>query len=166
MLFHRSEYAEIPLEPFGVVVLNEFINHGNKTDFVREAFSVIPFSLQDTPESLHWAIINAFGNPGHTLGHASFSQHMVEWTACILESSVAVAQWMCVRVCGNRCPECVKHQRIVIGIPDHIADNSSVIQIQNGTEIYLFYLNANVVLEFSNISQPFLVGFICFEVPV
>ena len=166
MLFHRSEYAEIPLEPFGVVVLNEFINHGNKTDFVREAFSVIPFSLQDTPESLHWAIINAFGNPGHTLGHASFSQHMVEWTACILESSVAVAQWMCVRVCGNRCPECVKHQRIVIGIPDHIADNSSVIQIQNGTEIYLLYLNANVVLEFSNISQPFLVGLVCLEFPV
>ncbi len=35
-----------------------------------------------------------------------------------------------------------------------------------GTEIYLLYLNANVVLEFSNIGQPFLVGFVCFEFPV
>ena len=166
MLFHRSEYTKVPLEPFGVVVLNEFINHGNKTDFVREAFSVIPFSLQDTPESLHWAIINAFGNPGHTLGHASFSQHMVEWTACILESSVAVAQRMRVRVCGNRCPEGIKYQWIVVGIPDHIADDPSVIQIQDGAEIDFLDFHANIVLEFSNISQPFLVRFVCFEFPI
>ena len=50
--------------------------------------------------------------------------------------------------------------------PDHIADNSSVIQIQNGTEIYLLYLNANVVLEFSNIRQPFLVRPVRFKFPV
>jgi len=166
MLFHGSEYTKVPLEPFGVVVLNEIFNHDNQTGFVSKAYSVISFSLQDTPESFHWTVVNAFGNPGHTLGHAGFSQHMVECSVRILETSVAVAQWMRVRVCGNCCPECVKHQRIVIGISDHIADNSSVIQIQNGTEIYLLYLNANVVLEFSNISQPFLVRPVRFKFPV
>ena len=166
MFFHRSEYAEIPLEPFGVVVLNKIFNHSNQTGSVSEAFSVIPFPLQNSPESFHRTVVNAFGNPGHTLGHACFGQHMVEWTTCILESSVAVAQRTRIRVCGNRCAKCVKHQWIVIGISDHITDNSSVIQIQNGTEIYLLYLNADIVLEFSNIGQPFLVGLVCFEFPV
>ena len=31
---------------------------------------------------------------------------------------------------------------------------------------YFLYLNANVVLKFSNIGQPFLVGLICLEFPV
>ena len=79
---------------------------------------------------------------------------MVECAISILESSVTVAQRVSIRVCSDCFPECVKHQWIVIGIPDHIADNSSVIQIQDGTEIYLLYLNANIVLEFSNIGQP------------
>ena len=155
MLFHRGEYTKVPLEPFSVVILNEILNHRYQAGSVSETYSVISFSLQDTPESFHWTVVNAFGNPGHTLGHASFSQHMVECSVRILETSVAVAQRMRIRVRGNCCPECVKHQRIVIGIPDHIADNSSVIQIQNGTEIYLLYLNANVVLEFSNINTDF-----------
>ena len=166
MLFHRSEYTEVPLEPFGVVVLNEILNHGYQTGSVGKAYSVISFSLQDSPETFHRPVINALGNSGHTLGHASFGQHAVECAVSVLESSVAVAQRACIRVCGNCCPKCVKHQRIVIGITNHIADNPSVIQIQDSTEIYLLYLNANIVLEFSNIGQPFLVGFICFEVPV
>ena len=91
MLFHRSEYAEISLEPFGIVVLYEFINHDDKTDFVREAFSVIPFSLQDSPESFHWTVINTLGNPGHALDHAGLGQHTVERAVRVLETSVAVA---------------------------------------------------------------------------
>ena len=166
MLFHRSEYAEISLEPFGIVVLNEFINHGDKTDFVREAFSVIPFSLQDSPESFHWTVINTLGDPGHALDHAGLGQHTVERAVRVLETSVAVAQWMCIRFSNNRCLKSIKYQRIVIGVPDHIADNPSVIQIQDNAEIDFLDLNANVVLEFSNISQPFLVGLVCLEFPV
>jgi len=166
MLFHRSEYAEIPLEPFGVVVLNEVFNHVDQACSIGESYPVIPFSLQNTPESFHWSIINAFGNSGHALSHPGFCQHMVERSTCVLESSVAVTQRMRIRIRSYRCPECVKHQRIVVGIPNHITDNPSVIQIQDGTEIYFLYLNANVILEFSNIGQPFLVGSICLEFPV
>ena len=91
---------------------------------------------------------------------------MVEWAACILESSVAVAQWMRIRFSSNRCPKSIEHKRIVVGVPDHIADNSPVIQIQDGTEIYLLCLNTYVVLKFSNIGQPFLVGLVCLEFSV
>ena len=158
MLFHRSEHTKVPLEPFCIVIPNKILNHSNQTCSVSEAFSVILFPLQNTPESFHRSVINALGNPGHTLGHAGFGQHMVEFAVSILEASVTVAQRVSIRVCRDCCPECVKHQRIVIGISDHIADNSSVIQIQDGTEIYLLYLNANIVLEFRNIGQPFRLG--------
>ena len=166
MLFHRSKYAEVPLEPFGVVVTNEIFNHSNQAGSISEAFPVIPFSLQDTPESFHGSVINTLGDPGHTLDHSGFGQHMVEYAARVLESSVTVAQRVCIRVCGNRCPKCIKYQWIVVGIPNHIADDPSVIQIQDGAEIDLLYLNANVILEFRNIGQPFLVGLVCLEFPV
>ena len=166
MLFHRSEHTKIPLEPFGVVILNEILNHRYKAASVSEAYPVIPLSLQDTPEAFHWAIINAFSNSGHALGHAGFGQHAVECTVCVLKASVAVAQRMRVRIRRNRCSEGIKHQRIVIGIPNHVADDPSVIQIQDGTEIYLLYFNTDVVFEFGNIGQPFLVGLVCLEFPV
>ena len=166
MLFHRSEYTKVPLESFGVVVLNKIFNHVDQVHSIGEAYPVIPFSLQDTPESFHRSVINTPGNSGHALSHPGFYQHMVERSTCVLESSVAVTQRVCIWICGNRCAECVKHQRIVIGIPNHIADNPSVIQIQDGTEIYFLYLNANVVLELSNIGQPFLVGLVCLKFPI
>ena len=166
MFFHRGTYAEIPLKPFSVVVLNEILNHGDQAGSVSKAHSVILFSFQDSPKPFHWPVINTFGYSGHALGHSGFGQHTVECTVSVLEASVTMAQRVCIRIRGNRCPECVKHQWIVVNIPDRIADNPPVIQIQDGTEIYLLYLNTNVVLEFSNIGQPFLVGFVCFEFPV
>ena len=90
MLFHRSEYAKVPLEPFGIVILNEILNHSNQAGPVGEAFSIIPLSFQDAPESFHWPVINAFGNSGHTLSHAGFGQHTVECAVGVLKSSVTV----------------------------------------------------------------------------
>ena len=166
MLFHRSKYAEIPLEPFGVVVVDEILNHSNQAGFIGESYFVISFTLQDAPEAFHRTVINAFGHSGHALGHSSFCQYAVKCAVGVLKTSVTVAQRVCIRICSNRCPECIKNQRIVIGIPNHIADNPSVIQIQDGTEIYFFYFNADIILEFSNISKPFLVGFICLELAI
>ena len=72
---------------------------------------------------------------------------------------------MSIRFGSNRCSKSLEYQRIVVGVPDHIADDSSVIQIQDGTEIYLLYFNSDVVFEFCDISQPFLVGLVCLELP-
>ena len=166
MLFHRSEYTKVPLESFGVVVLNKIFNHIDQARSIVEVYSVIPLTFQNSPESFHRSVINTPGNSGHALSHPGFYQHMVERSTCVLESSVAVTQRVCIWICGNRCAECVKHQRIVIGIPNHVADDPSVIQIQDGTEIYLLYFNTDVVFEFGNIGQPFLVGLVCLEFPV
>ena len=109
MFFHGSKYTKITLEPFGVVVLNEILNHSNQAGPVREAYSVIPLAFQNSPESFHRSVINALCDPGHTLDHSGFGQHMVECAARVLESSVTVAQRVCIRVCGNRCPKCIKY---------------------------------------------------------
>lgn len=73
---------------------------------------------------------------------------------------------MRVRLRGNCCPERIKYQRIVIGIPDDITYDPSVIQIQDSTEIDFFHFNTCIVFEFCNIGQPFLVGLVGFKFPV
>ena len=166
MLFHRSKYAEVPLEPFGVVVVDEILNHSNQAGFIGESYSVISFTLQDAPEAFHRTVINAFGHSGHALGHSSFCQYAVKCAVGVLKTSVTMAQRVCIWISSYRCPECIKHQRIVIGIPNHIVDNPSVIQIQYGAEIDFLDFNANIVLEFSNIRQPFLVRPVRFKFPV
>ena len=90
MLFHRSEYAKVPLEPFGVVILNKIFNHGDQACSIGETLPVIPFSLQNSPESFHRSVINAFDDPGHTLGHTGFGQYTVECAVGVLKSSVTV----------------------------------------------------------------------------
>jgi hypothetical protein len=53
----------------------------------------------------------------------------VECAVRILKTSVTVAKRVSIRVCGNRCSKCIKYQWIVIGVPDYVTDNPSVIQI-------------------------------------
>ena len=61
-----------------------------------------------------------------------------------------------IRIRSNRCPECVKHQRIIIGITDYIADNSPVVQVQDSTEIDFLFLSANRVLERNYLKEAIL----------
>ena len=127
MLFHRSKHAEVPLEPFGIVVPNKIFNHSDQACSVGEVFSIIPFSLQDSPESLHRPVINASGNSGHTLSHTGFGQHTVESSIGILVTPVTMKQRMRIWICGNCCLECIKDQWIIIRIPDYITDNPPII---------------------------------------
>ena len=101
MFFHRSEYAKVPLEPFGIVVLNKVFNHGNQACSIGETFPVISFSFQNSPESFHGPVINTLGNSGHALGHSGFGQHAVERTVGVLVSSITVKQRMCISLGCN-----------------------------------------------------------------
>ena len=49
MLFHRGVHTKVSLEPFGVVVVDEILNHSNQAGFIGESYSVISFTLQDAP---------------------------------------------------------------------------------------------------------------------
>ena len=49
----------------------------------------------------------------------------------------------------------IKYQRIIVRVPDNKGYDPSVKQIEDCTKIDLVDLNADIVLEFSDVCQPF-----------
>ena len=85
----------------------------------------VPF--YDSPKSLHRPVINTLCNSGHTLSHACRFQFIVEVSICILKSSVAMTQWMCIWIANDGIIKSIKDQSIIIVILNHIGHNTSVI---------------------------------------
>ena len=66
------------------------LNHLHKLPLAGKPSAVIAFPLEDTPEALHGAIVNAMRNTGHTLRHTRFLNLVVKSSVRILESSVTM----------------------------------------------------------------------------
>lgn len=98
---------------------------------------IIALTLQDSPEAFHRAVVNAAANTGHTLCHPGIQQFLVEGSAGVLESTVAVEQRVCIRIFQNSFIKRVKNQLVVISVTNNIADDSPVTQIENRTQIEL-----------------------------
>lgn len=79
-----------------IVVGDIVLNHGNKFFAACESFAIISFSLEDFSEAFHRSVVDALGYSGHTLLHLCFLQFVVEDPVCVLKTSVAVKQGMCV----------------------------------------------------------------------
>ena len=94
----------------------------------------------------------------HTLRHTGFLQHMVKGLVGVLKTTVTVEQWMCIRIgfhcslswCTSTVPqwpwmcirigfhcslECVKHNRVVVVVTNNIRNDTSVVQVKDGTQI-------------------------------
>lgn len=110
VLLHRRQHAQIALYPAVVVVGDVILNHGNNIFPAREAFTIVPFSFENTPESFHRAIVNALGNSGHALLHLCGFQLVVKDSVRILETSVAMEQRMCIGVSFYGSIQCIEHQ--------------------------------------------------------
>ena len=78
MLFHRRQDAQIALHPSGVVIMDIGFNHLDKFTFAGEPSAVIAFPLQNTPEALHRAVIDAMRHAGHALRHSCLYELVVE----------------------------------------------------------------------------------------
>ena len=131
-----------------------------------EPSAVIALPLQNPPEALHRAVINAMGNTGHTLCHSGLCKFVVEGTVGILKTSVAMKQGMCVRIGLNRLVEGFENQRIVVALTKHIGHDAPVTEIQNGAQIEFVNLSSLIPLEFCYIGEPLLVGLCSMELPV
>ena len=166
MLFHRRQDAQIALDTSRVVIANILLDHLDELVLAGETPAIIAFPLQNAPEALHRAIINAVGNAGHTLRHSGLYKFVVEGTVGILKSSVAVKQGMCVRIGLNCLVEGFENQRIVVALTKHIGHDAPVTEIQNGTQIEFVYLSSLIPLEFCYIGEPLLVGLCGIEPPV
>ena len=127
MLFHRWQNAKVTLETFCVVVMNITANHFHQFSTVREAPSIITLSLQNTPEPFHGTVVNAAANTRHTLCHASIDQPLVEVSVGILKSTVTVEDRMCIRIALDCLCKSVEHKLVVICIPNHKGNDTSVI---------------------------------------
>lgn len=121
---------------------------------------------QNPPESLHRPIVNAVGCTGHTLSHSSLYEFMVEGSACVLETSITVEQGMGLRVCLNSFVKGFVNEWIIIVLTQYIGHDTSVTEIQNGTQIEFMYLNALVPFEFCHIGKLFLIRFLRIELAV
>ena len=90
MLFHRRQDAQITLDTSRVVIANILLDHLDKLVLAGKPSAVIAFPLEDTPEALHGAIVNAMCNTGHTLRHTRFLNLVVKGSVRILQSPVTM----------------------------------------------------------------------------
>lgn len=84
MFFKGCENAKAALHTPGVVVVDIVLNRLDEGVLTGKAPAVITFPFQNTPETLHRAIVNAVRNAGHALRHASIYQFQVETSVCML----------------------------------------------------------------------------------
>ena len=73
---------------------------------------------------------------------------------------------MCIRVCLYCTVKGLKNQWIIIPVTDYIGNDTAVVEVQNGAEIDLVYLNPLIPLEFCYICEPLFVGFVRMKIPV
>ena len=90
MLFHRRQDTELALYSASVVIADEILNHIDQSFLAVEPLTVVAFPLEDTPEALHGAIVNAMCNTGHTLRHTRFLNLVVKGSVRILQSPVTM----------------------------------------------------------------------------
>lgn len=166
MSLHGSLDEQPVLVTAVVVVVNIAFNRGNELFSACKSMPIIALTLQDSPEAFHRAVVNAAANTGHTLCHPGIQQFLVEGSAGVLESTVAVEQRVCIRIFQNSFIKRVKNQLVVISVTNNIADDSPVTQIENRTQIELVDNWTFIPLELRYIGQPLFVGMPRSEFPV
>ena len=129
MLFHRRQDAQIALHPPGVVVMDIVLDRLNKLPLTGEPSAVIAFPLQNAPEALHRAVVNAMRHTGHTLRHSRLHELVVESAVGVLETSVAVEQGMCVRIGLHSLIKSLENQRVVIAFAEYIGHDAPVAKV-------------------------------------
>ena len=129
MLFHRRQHAQIALDTSCVVITDVALNHLNEFPLTGELSAVIAFPLQNAPEALHRAVIDAMRHTGHTLRHSRLHELVVEGTVGVLEPSVAVEQRMRVRIGFHSLVEGFENQRIIVAFAEHIGHDAPVTKV-------------------------------------
>lgn len=166
MSLHRCLNEQTVLVTAVVVVINVIFNGGNQLFPAGECLSVIAFTFQDSPEALHRTIVNTAANTGHTLRHTGIQQLLVEGSAGVLESTIAVEQRMRIWIFQNGFVKGIKDQLVVISVAENVADNSAITQVKDCTQIELVDNWTFIPLKLCHIGQPLFIWPSCPELPV
>ncbi len=92
MNLHGCPDTQPTLEAAEVVIGNVTLDHTDQFLPAGEAPAVVPFPLEDTPEALHGAVIDARSHSGHALRDAGRGQLVMEDLCGIGAAPVAVEQ--------------------------------------------------------------------------
>lgn len=92
MDFHRGPHTQAALEAVEVVIGDVLLDHLDQLLPAGEPPAIVALPLEDAPEALHGAVVNALSHPGHTLCNASCSQLVMEDLSGIGAAPVAVEQ--------------------------------------------------------------------------
>ena len=166
VLLKGCENAQIALHTPIVIVADVICNHPNQVLLAGKASTVVSFALEDTPETLHRAVVNALGDARHTLRHPGSFQFVMEGSACVLESTVRMEDGMGVWVFLQSLVKGLEYKWIVVSVPNYKGNNAPVIEVKNGAKINLVDFNTFIPLELRYIGQPLFVGCLGVEVPV
>lgn len=166
MLFHWRQDTQIALHPSGVVITDIVFNHLDEVPLTGEPSAVVALPLQNPPEALHRAVINAVCYAGHTLRHTCLYELVVEGTVGILKPSVAVEEGMRVRIGFYSLIKGLENQRIIVALTEHIGHDTPVAKVENGAQIEFVHLSSFIPLEFCYIGKPLLVWLLCIKLPV
>lgn len=158
MLFHGRQNARVSLHASGVVVTDVGADHVDQFLLVCEATAIIPLPLQNTPEALHWPVINTMGYSGHALCHTGLFQLVVEGTVCVLKTTVRMENGVGIRIVVYCLVKGFEYEWIVISLADYERDNASVVKIQNGTEIDFMDLSTSYHLNSVTAVSHFSLG--------
>ena len=90
MDFHRGPHTQAALEAVEVVIGDVLLDHLDQLLPAGEPPAIVALPLEDAPEALHGAIVNAMCNTGHTLRHTRFLNLVVKGSVRIQKSPVAV----------------------------------------------------------------------------
>ena len=130
-------------------------NSGNKRITARELFKIVHFGLQNTPPTFHRSVVKTSSNTGHTLDHTRFNKLLVENLVCVLESSVAMEDWLCIRIKTSRFIKCCENQFIVVTVSYLVCNNASVLKVKYCRKVEFLYLRTNLILKLRNVGKPF-----------
>ena len=122
VLLHRCKNAQVALYAAVVVIGYVVLNHLHKLLTACKTLTVISLSFQDTPKAFHRSVVNTLGDSGHTLLHLCFLQLAIEYSVCILKTSITMEQRMCIWIGINSGIQGVEHKRIIVAVSDNNSD--------------------------------------------
>ena len=157
VFLHRRLNTQVSLQPPVIIVLDVVLYHLHEGILVCKTSAIVSFSLQDAPEAFHRAVVDTLCYSGHALHHSCLFKSFMKESVRVLESYFGMEKRRRTRVLSNSPVKHIEYQGVVIGGPNGVGYDPSVVQVKDGTQIDLMDLNANVILELRNVCQPFSV---------
>ena len=86
-----------------------------------------------------------------------FLELYMEVSACVLEPSVAMQQWMGIWIVLQGLVQSIQYEPVVVTVTDYVAYDSAIEKIKNGAQVEFSRILSAVELELGYIRNPFLV---------